>query len=128
MSTAVEMMGGGLSAVSARSINGQFNNTVSAAGSTIADATVLTPQQSTVQVTTITAGQGVLVPNSERGDEYTIYNATSGKTGVALLVYPPTSSCTINQLSAGTAMILGPSTAVRLKKVSATAWVGWLSA
>lgn len=125
MSTAVEMMGGGLSAGAARGINGQFNTAVSAAGSTISDATALTVQQSTALVTTVAAGTGVRLPNSDFGDEYLVYNSQGVE---ALKVYPPTSSGRINQLSAGTAMELSPYTAVRLKKISATTWVGWLSA
>lgn len=125
MSTAVEMMGGGLSAGAARGVNGQFNTAVSAAGSSISDATALTVQQSTAIVTTVGSGSGVKLPNSDFGDEYLIYN---GQGSNALNIYPPTSSGTINQLSAGTAMQLAPYTAVKLKKITATTWVGWLSA
>ena len=126
MALVYEMMGGGLSSGQARAINGGQNLTVSAAGSSLSDATALTAGHNVV--TTITAGQGVKCPNSEIGDEIYIYNATSGTSGVVLTVYPPTSSGTINQLAAGTGMLLAPSTAVWLKKASATAWTGNLSA
>lgn len=125
MSTAVEMMGGGISAGAARAINGQFNTAVSAAGTTIADATALTVQQSVALVTTVASGSGVKLPDSDFGDEYLIYN---GQATNALTIYPPTSSSTINQLSAGTGMLLSPYTAVKLKKLTATTWIGFLSA
>ena len=126
MATAKEMMTGGISAGAARAINGQVNAAVTAAGSALSDSTELKSGHSVV--TTISAGQGVRPENSEIGDEYYIYNATTGLTGVVLTVYPPTSSGTINQLAAGTGMLLAPATAVWLKKASATAWTGNMSA
>lgn len=123
MALASEMMAGGISAGAARAINGTVNSAVSAAGSTISDATALKAGHNVV--TTVASGAGVLLPNSEIGDEIVVYNGTGTN---ALTVYPPTSSGTINQLSAGTGMLLSPYTAVRLKKVTATVWTGWLSA
>lgn len=126
MSMAKEMMGGGLSSGAARAINGGQNLTVSAAGSTIADATELKAGHNVV--TTISAGQGVkLDSQAEIGDEIYVYNATSGTSGVVLTIYGQTSSQTINQLSAGTGMLLAPATAVWLKRASNTAWTGNLS-
>lgn len=125
MTTATELVSTGFSAGSGRGINGQVNATVSAAGTTIADATALKSTASHNIVTTVAAGSGVLLPNSDIGDEYLVYNATGTN---ALSIYPPTSSATINQLGAGVAMLLSPYTAVKLKKTSATAWHGWLSA
>lgn len=121
MAAAREMMQGGLSAGQARAINGFQNLTVSAAGSTLATATALVASHNVV--TTVSASQGVVLPNTEIGDEYFIYNATT----TPLTIYPPTSSGTINQLTAGTGMLLSPYTAVKLKKASATAWTGQLS-
>ena len=127
MAMAKEMMGGGLSAGAAKAINGGQNLTVSAAGSTIADATELKAGHNVI--TTITAGQGVKCDSqAEIGDEIYIYNATTGLTGVVLTVYAQTSSQTINQLAAGTGMLLAPATAVWLKRASNTAWTGNLSA
>lgn len=123
MSLATEMMGGGLSSGQAQAINGGVNPTVSAAGTTLATATEVTAGVNLV--TTVAASSGVRLPNSEIGDEIMIYNSQVTNT---LKVYPPTSSGTINQLSAGTAMTLAQFTAVRLKKLTATTWIGWLSA
>ena len=122
MTTAVEMMGGGLSAGASRAINGAVNSSVSAAGSTIADATAIKASHSIV--TTVGSGSGVILPNTEIGDEYLIYNGTGTN---ALTVYPPTSSATINQLSAGVGAQLVPYTACKYKKTTATAWHAWLS-
>lgn len=124
MTTAAEMVAGGLSPNQGRSINGQVNSAVAAAGTTIADATALKNFASHNIVTTVASGSGVLLANSEIGDEYLIYNATGTN---ALSIYPPTSTSTINQLGAGVAMLLSPYTAVLLKKTTSTTWHGWLS-
>jgi hypothetical protein len=123
MALAREMMTGGVSAGAARAINGYVNAAVAGAGTTIADATALKAGHNVV--TTVAAGSGVLLENSEIGDEVVIYNATGSN---ALTIYPPTSSATINQLGAGVGMLLSPYTGVRLKKQTATAWTAWLSA
>ena len=122
MSTAAEMMTGGLSAGQAKAINGQFNLSVSAAGTTLSGATALVASHNAV--TTVAASSGVRLADTEIGDEYLVYNGTTTQ----LTVYPPTSSGTINQLTAGTGMLLAPYTAVLLKKTTATAWSGWMSA
>lgn len=122
MALATEMMTGGLSAGAAKAINGLVNSAVSAAGSTISDATALKASHNVV--TTVAASTGVQLPNSEIGDELFIYNATGTN---ALTIYPPSGS-TINQLSASVGMLLPPYTAVKLKKSTSTAWHGWLSA
>lgn len=122
MSTAAEMMTGGISAGGAKAINGFVNSAVSAAGTTISDATAIKASHSIV--TTVGAGSGVILPNTEIGDEYLIYNATT----TPLLVYPPTSSATVNQIGAGLAVNLSPYTACKYKKTTATTWHAWLSA
>ena len=122
MTTAVELMKGGLSAGAAKAVGGEFATAVSAAGTTLSDATALVASNS--NVTTVGAASGVRLPNTEIGDEYFIYNGTTTE----LTVYPPTSSGSINQIPAGTGMKLAGYTAVRLKKFTATVWQGWLSA
>ena len=112
MTTAAELVAGGFSSGQAKAVGGQFAD-VTAAGSTISDATALVASNS--NVTTVSTGQGVKLANSEIGDEYEIYNAST----TPLIIYPPTSSGTINQLSAGVGMILQQSTAVKLKKRTA---------
>lgn len=124
MALALEMMRGGISAGGAKAINGAggIQASVSAAGTTISDATPLV--SSTNLVGTVAAGSGVGLPNSEIGDEVIVYN---NQVTENLLVYPP-SSATINQLSASTGMLLPPYTACKFKKLSATVWVAWKSA
>lgn len=123
MTTAVEMVASGTSAGSARGINGQQNLAITAAGTTISDATALSAHASHNVVTTATANQGVLLPDSEIGDEYYILNNTLN----AILVYPP-SGARILPLSASTGMSLASNTGVKLKKATATSWTGLLSA
>jgi hypothetical protein len=123
MSLATEIMQGGMSAGAARAINGTVNSAVSGAGTTIADATQLKTGHAVV--TTVAASSGVLLPNGEIGDEVFVYNGTATN---ALKVYPPTSSQTINQLSAGSAMLLAPYTGCKYKKATSTVWSAFLSA
>lgn len=123
MTTATELVAAGFSAGQAKAIGGQRAD-VSAAGSSISDATVLKSQSSNVNVTSVTSGQGVRLADSDFGDEYDIYNASSS---VQLLVYPPTSSGTINQLGAGVAGVVPPLTAATFKKRTATAWTASIS-
>lgn len=123
MTTAVEMMQGGISAGAARAINGFQSLTMSGAGSTISDATPIIASHSVF--TTVASGTGAILSNTEIGDEYYIYNSTGTN---ALTIYPPTTSARINQLAVGVGMQLSPYTAVKLKKASATAWTGMLSA
>ncbi len=123
MSLASEMMQGGISAGGAKAINGTVASGVSAAGTTISDATALRTGHNIV--TTVAAGSGVILPNSEIGDELFVYNGTGTN---ALKVYPPTSSGTINQIAAGSAMLLAPYTGCKYKKATATIWSAWLSA
>lgn len=122
MTTAAELVAAGFSAGQAKAVGGQFAASVSAAGSTLSDATALVASNS--NVTSVSAGQGVRLANSEIGDEYDVYNASAS---VDLLVYPPTSSATLNQLGAGVAGVLPPLTAASFKKRTATAWTASLS-
>lgn len=117
MSMIKEMMGGGLSSGQARGINGGQALTVSAAGSTLATATALNAGHNVI--TTCAAGAGVALPSCEVGDEIFVFNGTSTNT---LLVYPDTSSNTINQLTAGLAGSLPPYSGGFFKRASSTAW------
>lgn len=122
MALATEMMGGGASAGLAKAINGTVAPTVSAAGTTIADATQLKAGHNIV--TTVAASSGVLLPNGEIADEVFVYNGTATND---LAVYPATSSQTINQLSAGIAVLLPPYTGAFFRRATSTAWTGFLS-
>lgn len=119
---AKDSMAGGVSAGAAIAINGSVNPTVTAAGSTITDATQLTASHN--NITICTAGQGVLLYNGVISDEMFIYNTTT----TPCSVYPPSATQTINQLPVGIAMILEPYTGCKYKKATSTAWAAFLSA
>ncbi len=121
MATAVDMMSGGCSSGQAQAINGLVAATVSAAGTTQGTATTLT--SSVNVVTTAAASSGVVLTNSQIGDEYEVLNLGANP----VTVYPP-SSGQINNLSANAGFLLSPNTAVKVKKFTATRWMGFLSA
>ena len=123
MALAYDMMKGGVAAFQARGINGTANATVTAGTTqTQAGATALTA--STVAVTTVTAaGDGVRIPSGEIGDSIEICNLGT----LRCMVYPPTGE-RINGLATNDGFALMPATAVRVKKFSATRWMGFLSA
>ena len=119
MALAADIMKGGFSAGSAKAVQGEVNSAVTAAGSSISDATALTKS-----VNIVTAGTGgVQIPNGDIADEVEIINLTSA----AITVYPPTSS-RINALAASAGFLLAANTAVKVKKFTSTRWMGFLSA
>ena len=122
MATASDIMRGGFSSGSAKAINGQAHPTVSAAGTTISDATDL--RASINVITTAAASSGVQLPNGEIGDEVEILNLGAN----AVTVYPDTASSRINALSAGGGFTLATNTAVKVKKFTSTRWMAFLSA
>jgi len=122
MALAREIMGGGFSALGARAIQGQVNASVSAAGTTISDATDLA--SSINVITTAAASSGVQLPSAEIGDEVEILNIGAN----SVTVYPDATANRINNLSAGSGFTLAINTAVRLRKFTSTRWVGYLSA
>ena len=121
MALASDIVKGGFSGQSAKAIQGQVQSAVSAAGTTISDATALTASVNVV--TTWAAGAGVQLPDGEISDEVEILNLGAG----AGYVYPPSSSDRVNQLSAGSGFLLPPNTAVKCKKFTATRWIAWMS-
>ena len=119
MALAADIMKGGFSAGSARAIQGEVNSAVTAAGSSISDATALTKS-----VSIVTAGTGgVQIPNGDIVDEVEINNLTAS----AITVYPPTGS-QITALAASSGFLLAANTAVKVKKFTSTRWMGFLSA
>lgn len=106
----------------AKGVGGQIAPTVSAAGTIITDATDLVASVNVV--TTVAASSGVQLYFGELGDSMMVYNGGAN----ILLVYPPSSSHTINQLSAGTAMQLAVSTACTFTLVTSTRVIALLSA
>ena len=122
MATARDIMKGGFSAGGARAINGQVNSSVSAAGTTISDATDLV--SSINVVTTAAASSGVQLPSCEIGDEVEILNLGAN----AVTVYPDISTGQINGLSAGAGFLLATNTSVRCRRFTSLRWAGYLSA
>ena len=112
----------GVSPVTAQSMQGDANNAITAAGTTLATATALTNVFS--MVTTATDSQGVKLSTGVVGDSQVVYNATS----VSIKVYPSSSSAKINQIAAGGAHVLAAYTACIYFIASATQHVGNLSA
>lgn len=123
MATAIDIMRGGVSAGTAKAINGQ-NNTSITAGTTQTQAGATTLTASVNVITTVTtAGDGVVLSNTEIGDSYEILNLGSN----ACYVYPP-SGGRINQLATNGAFTLAPNTACIIQKFTSTRWMAFLSA
>ena len=123
MALAVDIMKGGTSSGQAQAINGQVSPTVTAAGTTIADAFDLIASINVV--TTAAASTGVQLPaQSMVGDAVEILNLGAN----ALTVYPDQSANRINQIAAGGGFTLPINTAVMLRKFTTTRWIGYLSA
>lgn len=92
---------------------------ISAAGSTLGTATVLTALAN--RVSTVGASQGVRLPsNVEVGGKIIVSNAQGTN---ALAVYPVSASETINGASAGTAYSLAVNTGATFLRVSSTQWI-----
>jgi hypothetical protein len=122
-SLSVDQTRAGVPFGNAQGINGRVATGLSAAGTTLGTATALT---STMNVlSTVAAGAGVsLYANAAIADEMEVYNGGAN----AVRVYPDSASNSINQLSAGTAMLLAVNTACKFRKVSSTQWIAFLSA
>ena len=103
-------------------IFGNANSAVTAAGSTLATATLLLSGFNVV--TTATALQGVQLQVGLVGDAQTVYNNTS----VAITVYPNASTARINQVAVGSGHVLAPYTACMYLIASTTQHLGFLSA
>lgn len=121
MASALDIVKGGFSGGQAKAIQGQVGPDLTAAGTSQSDAAAIVA--SVTIITTAAASTGVILPNSEIGDEYEILNLGANQ----VTVYPPTSG-QINALSANTGFYLAPNTAVKVKKYTATRWMGFLSA
>lgn len=122
MALARDIMRGGQSAVGAQAINGEIATGLTAAGTSISDALDL---NATVNViATCAAGAGVQLPSMVLRDTCEVYNGGAN----ACLVYPDQTTVAINQLSAGSAILLPVNTGVIFRKVSSTQLIGYLSA
>lgn len=123
MGLAKNLMGAGFSAAQAQSSqNALFNTAISAAGTTQGTSTALVADVNLVS--TVGASSGVQLYNGTIGDSMLVYNDQATN---VLTVYPPTSS-RINQLSTNGGHALAPYTACEYFKVTATRWIGVLSA
>lgn len=98
-------------------INQETSNSVSAAGTTITDATDLANPVN--NVTTVAAGAGVQLYEAAIGARVIVRNGGNA----VLSVYPPTASGTINSLSAGVAFTLNSQQVATFTKVTATVWI-----
>lgn len=83
MATAREVMGGGFSAGQAAALGGQYNGSVTAAGSSQTDATAIVSSLNVVA--SADGSKGVILPAGQVGDAVTIFN----NSGSTLKVYPP---------------------------------------
>lgn len=123
MAFAKNQMGLGVAAAEAAGdFIAQVQTGISAAGTTQATATLVSADANLVS--TVAASSGVIVYNGQIGDSCIVFNDGGANT---LIVYPPTSG-KINNLATNAGMVLGINTAVLLMKVSATRWLGVLSA
>jgi hypothetical protein len=89
--------------------------TVTAAGTTQADATVLTKTYNVI--TTATSNQGVKLPTAQAGSVYTVVNATA----VNVKIYPNTSG-TINGGSANVSINVPSGASIKFIGTSTTNW------
>jgi hypothetical protein len=95
---------------------GSVQTGISAAGSTQGTATALTRQYNIVS--TVTAGQGVILPTAVAGMRLTVINTAAAN----LLIYPA-STAAINSLGANAAFTLGGNTnAIDLVAATTTQW------
>ena len=122
MPLAREMMQGGTSAGQAKALNGQFNVSITAAGTSISDATDLLTSNNVI--TTAAASSGVQLPSADIGDEVTILNLGAN----TVTVYPDSASNRINQLTAGSGFALASNTACIVRRFTSTRWMAFLSA
>ena len=119
---AAQVMGGGFSAGQVVALNGtQSATTLAAAGTTQGTATSITAASN--YVGTVAASSGVILPTSQPGDEFLIYNGGAN----ALTVYPH-SGGKVNGLSTNSGFTLATSTAVRCYAHTTTQWIAMLSA
>lgn len=121
MASALDIVKGGFSGGQAKAIQGQVGPDLTAAGTTQGTAAAIVA--SVTIVTTAAESSGVILPDSEIGDEYEILNL--GANPVA--VYPP-SGARVNALGTNVGFLLAPNTAVKVKKFTTTRWMGFLSA
>jgi hypothetical protein len=103
-------------------INQEVSNGVTAAGSNLATATALANPIN--NVATVSAGTGVALYEAAVGTRVVVRNGGNN----TLLVYTPTASGTINNLSAGVAFPVNAQVVATFSKVTATVWIAEVGA
>lgn len=112
------LIGAGLHTTAAQAIQGaSAATTFSAAGSTQGTAAALTSD--VTLVTTVGAGQGVILPVGLEFDDYIVVN---GQGVNALLVYPPTGAA-INGLAANAGYSVAANKGARFIRIAPLVWV-----
>ena len=122
MALARDIVSAGLSGGTSNAIQGSVATALSAAGTTITDATDLTASFN--MLSTVAAGAGVQVPQLQANESLLIYNGGAN----ACLVYPGAATVAINQLGVGDAMVLAQYSAVIIHGISSTQVAAFLSA
>ena len=122
MALSWKVMGAGVPELFVRAGWKDVNATVSAAGTNQATATEL--KEETNYVSTVASGTGVILSSlASAGDEQTVYNAGANP----LKIYPQ-SGAKINQIATNSPHVLPPYTMCEYFKVTATRWIGQMSA
>ena len=123
MAYARNLMGAGIpAAAAAADVIAAVATAVSAAGTNQATATTLKADANLVS--TAAASSGVVLSDGQIGDSVFVFNDATGNN---VNVYPP-SSHKINNLATNSPVVLGQNTSIWLLKVTATRWIGMLSA
>ncbi len=122
MALAQNVMKGGFSAGQARALNGAIATGLTAAGTTITTAFDLLADINAIG--TCASGAGVQLANTEVGDYQIVYNGGANSCNV----YPDSSTAQINQITAGSAHVLGTNTCCIYFKITTTRWLANLSA
>lgn len=119
-----ELINLGIPAEPATKIAGEASSAVTAAGTTIADATQLRTRFN--YVSTAAASTGVKLPQTAIGGVVVVQNGGASD----IEVYPPDTAQNFNAASAGGGLTLAASTDQILIaiKVSATRWIGLVGA
>lgn len=117
-----DMVRNGLAVSAADSVNGDVKTGITAAGTTIADATQLTGDISVV--TTTALNTGVKLPPNEVGDQFMVHNLGANP----LLVYPALAAENINALAAAAGFSVGAGKAAFFYRISNTLYTASVSA
>lgn len=118
-----QVMAGGLSAGQVQALSGTITTGISAAGTTRGTATALTAAMNLIS--TAASLSGVALPTVNNGDAILVFNDATGN---SFYVYPENGTSTINQIAAGSGILLANNTSCIFQKVTATRWVANLSA